>query len=154
MADAALLLADEGETEALGQWLGAQLRIGDVVTLAGTLGAGKTTLARGILGALGLKGEAPSPSFAIVIPYTPPEVRLPIAHVDLYRLEEGGDVRELGLDELASDGVLLVEWADRLADAWPHALALTLDALPEVGRRLTWGLPAAWAGRWPPPLQR
>ena len=152
--DAARLLADEQATMAIGASLGAMLRPGDVVTLAGTLGAGKTTLARGVLGALGLDGEAPSPSFAIVIAYAPPETRLPVAHVDLYRLDEAADVRELGLDDLASDGALLVEWPDRLPGAWARALALRLEPLPDGGRRLTWTAPAAWAGRWPPPLPR
>ena len=71
----------------IGSAIGAALRPGDVVLLSGDLGAGKTTLARAMLKARGLAGEAPSPTFAIVQPYAPPEVDLPIAHVDLYRIE-------------------------------------------------------------------
>ncbi|MFT2568531.1 tRNA (adenosine(37)-N6)-threonylcarbamoyltransferase complex ATPase subunit type 1 TsaE, partial [Escherichia coli] len=71
---------------------------------SGPLGAGKTSLARGLLAALGLIGEAPSPSFAIVQPYVPPEVRVPVLHVDLYRLEDVDELAELGLDD-ASDAL-------------------------------------------------
>ena len=77
-------LADLAQTEAVGAKLAAVLRAGDVITLEGPLGAGKTSIARGLLAALGLIGEAPSPSFAIVQPYAPPEVALPVVHVDLY----------------------------------------------------------------------
>ena len=152
MPERGLVLEDEARTAAVGAALAPLLRAGDVVTLAGTLGAGKTTLARGLLHALGLQDEAPSPSFAIVIPYGPPETRLPVAHVDLYRLEDEADVRELGLDDLAADGALLIEWPERRPGAWPHALALTLELVPAGGRRLTWAAPAAWAARWPVPL--
>src|ERR1700749_2160031 len=92
-------LPDAAATEALGRALAPLLRIGDVVALFGDLGAGKTSLARGALAALGLAGEAPSPTFAIVQPYAPPEVTLPVAHVDLYRIEAPDDAEELGLDE-------------------------------------------------------
>lgn len=145
-----MLLPDPAATEAVGASLAPLVRPGDVVTLAGDLGAGKTSLARGLLRALGLPGEAPSPSFAIVQPYDPPEVRLPVLHVDLYRIDDPAEMEELGLDDAASDAVLLVEWPDRAGrGAWPYALRLSLDALPEGGRRLTWEVPAAWAGRWP-----
>lgn len=143
-------LPDAAATEAFGASLAPLVRPGDVVTLSGDLGAGKTSLARGLLRALGLRGEAPSPSFAIVQPYDPPEVRLPVLHVDLYRLEDPSELEELGLDDAASDMLLLVEWPDRAGgSAWPHALRLALEAVPEGGRRLTWEAPAAWAGRWP-----
>lgn len=135
----------------MGRALGALLRPGDVVALAGDLGTGKTSLARGALAALGLAEEAPSPSFAIVQTYDPPEVRLPVWHVDLYRLDGPAEVRELGLDEALTDGALLIEWPDRLgADLWHHALRLDLTADAAGGRRLTWAAPAAWEGRWPP----
>ncbi len=155
MSEGVLTLADAAATEALGRALGPLLRAGDVVALFGDLGAGKTSLARGTLAALGLAEEAPSPTFAIVQPYAPPEVSLPVAHVDLYRIDAPGDAEELGLDELLEYGALLVEWPERLGSAlWPHALRLTL--VPDVagGRRLTWGAPAAWETRWPPEAQR
>ncbi len=73
-----MILPDEAATAALGARIAAILRPGDVIALSGQLGAGKTSLARGLLAALGLEEEAPSPRFAIVPPYEPPELRLPV----------------------------------------------------------------------------
>jgi tRNA threonylcarbamoyladenosine biosynthesis protein TsaE len=144
-------LPDAAATEALGGMLAPLLRAGDVVALFGDLGAGKTSLARGVLAALGLAEEAPSPTFAIVQPYAPPEVALPVAHVDLYRLEDPDEAAELGLDELLEDGVLLVEWPERLGAAlWSEALRLAIEPDGSGGRRLTWTAPAPWEARWPP----
>ncbi|HEY0315024.1 MAG TPA: tRNA (adenosine(37)-N6)-threonylcarbamoyltransferase complex ATPase subunit type 1 TsaE [Sphingomonas sp.] len=149
--DGSILLPDVAATESLGRKLGLLLRPGDIVALFGDLGAGKTSLARGVLSALGLVGEAPSPTFAIVQPYAPPELSLPVAHVDLYRIDNPGDAGELGLDEMLEDGALLIEWPERLgADLWPQALRLTLEPDPSGGRRLTWETPEAWEARWPP----
>lgn len=146
-----LILADPAATLALGASLAPLVRAGDVIALGGDLGAGKTTLARGLLAALGLEGEAPSPSFAIVIAYGPPDIRLPLWHVDLYRLDGPADVAELGLDEALEDGALLVEWPDRLGeDLWPQTLRLDLATTPAGARRLTWRAPASWEARWPP----
>lgn len=145
------LLADVAATEAAGARLAAILRAGDVVTLSGGLGAGKTSFARGVLAALGLTEEAPSPTFAIVQPYAPPEVRLPVLHIDLYRLDDAAEVEELGLDEARYDSALLIEWPEQAgAGRWPDALALTLALLADGARRLTWQVPAAWEARWPP----
>lgn len=145
-----MILADAAATEAFGARLAARLAVGDVVTLAGPLGAGKTSIARGLLAALGLAGEAPSPSFAIVQPYAPPEVAVPVTHVDLYRIDDPAEIAELGLDEARDDGVLLVEWPERAgAGAWPDALALTLAITADGARRLTAQVPAAWEARWP-----
>lgn len=142
-------LDDAEATEAFGARLAAVVRPGDVVTLSGPLGAGKTSIARGLLAALGLTGEAPSPTFAIVQPYAPPETRLPVMHVDLYRIENPDEIEELGIDEAQADSVLIVEWPERAPDRWPEALALTLDFAPDGGRALTASVPAAWEGRWP-----
>ncbi len=145
-----LLLPDPAATARLGASLAAVLIPGDVVTLSGPLGAGKTSIARGLLAALGLAGEAPSPSFAIVQPYDAPEVRLPVWHVDLYRLDDPAEVDELGLEDERGDGLLLVEWPERAGPAaWPEALALTLSIEPDGARRLTWAVPEAWGDRWP-----
>lgn len=141
-------LADPAATETIGASLAAVLRAGDVIALSGSLGAGKTSIARGLLRALGLAGEAPSPSFAIVQPYAPPEVRLAVHHVDLYRIEHPQELEELGLDEALPDVALVVEWPERAPGYWPQALRLTLT-LEGAGRRLTWIVPAAWEGRWP-----
>jgi tRNA threonylcarbamoyladenosine biosynthesis protein TsaE len=143
-------LPDFAATEAVGGRLAALVRPGDVVTLSGPLGAGKTSVARGLLAALGLAGEAPSPSFAIVQPYDLPEVRLPVWHVDLYRLDDPRDVDELGLEDERGDGLLLVEWPEHAGPGvWPEALALTLSIEPDGARRLTWTVPEAWGDRWP-----
>jgi len=145
-----MILTDAAATHAVGAALAGVVRAGDVVTLTGPLGAGKTGIARGLLAALGLAGEAPSPSYAIVQPYRPPEVELPVLHVDLYRLDDSDAVAELGLEDERGDGVLLVEWPDRAgAQAWPEALVLVLAIEPDGTRRLTATVPPAWEARWP-----
>lgn len=150
MSGSGLFLPDAAATAAIGGRLAALLRAGDVVALYGDLGAGKTSLARGVLLGLGLEAEAPSPTFAIVQPYAPPEVRLPLAHVDLYRLVDPGEADQLALDEYRSDSALLIEWPERWGAALPVD-ALRLRLLPErEGRRLTWETPAPWQARWPP----
>lgn len=147
----ALRLTSAADVEALGVRLGALVRPGDVLLLDGDLGAGKTTLARGLLRALGLAGEAPSPTFAIVQGYEPPDVTLPLAHVDLYRLDDPADVAELGLDDWLEEGALIVEWPDRLDGRFDSvALALRLDVAADGARLLTARVPEAWEGRWPP----
>ncbi|GAA4740779.1 tRNA (adenosine(37)-N6)-threonylcarbamoyltransferase complex ATPase subunit type 1 TsaE [Sphingomonas daechungensis] len=144
-----MILPDESETRAFGQRLAALLRPGDVVTLRGPLGVGKTALARAILQALGHEGDVPSPSFAIVQPYE--DLSPPVWHVDLFRIEDHGELEELGLDA-AADGVLLVEWPEKAGTGlWPQALALTLDFAADGARSLTANVPSSWQGRWPPP---
>ena len=143
-----MILASEEETVALGGQLAALARGGDVIALCGPLGVGKTTLARGFLAGLGHTGEVPSPSFALVQPYE--ALNPPSWHVDLYRLEDGSELQELGLDS-AGDAVLLVEWPERAGDnAWPDALRLSLDFAEGGARRLTAQVPPAWEGRWLP----
>jgi tRNA threonylcarbamoyladenosine biosynthesis protein TsaE len=144
-------LADDQATLDFGAALAARLRPGDVVALSGDLGAGKTTLARGILSALGLAGEAPSPSFAIVQHYAPPETRIAVAHVDLYRIDDPDEAGELGLDDLLGDHLLLIEWPERLGASplLAGALRLRIDPAADGGRALTAALPAAWEARWP-----
>lgn len=148
MTDDARILSGPQASEALGARLAAAVQPGDVITLSGPLGAGKTSIARGLLAALGLAGEAPSPSFAIVQPYDVPEVCLPVQHVDLYRIDDPDEIAELGLDEAADDSVLLIEWPERAPGWWPDALALTLEMLDDGSRRLTASVPAGWRARW------
>lgn len=147
-----MILPDAAATAAAGTALAALLRPGDVIALEGDLGAGKTSLARGLMAGLGLEGEVPSPTFPILLPYDPPAVRLPVIHADLYRLDGPEEVEELGLDEMLADSALIIEWPDRLGDRlWRHALRLSLAQAERGGRRLTWHVPAAWEARWPPP---
>lgn len=143
-------LADAAASEALGARLAAVARPGDVIALSGQLGAGKTSIARGLLAALGLEEEAPSPSFAIVQPYAPPEVRFPVLHVDLYRIDDPAEADELGLDDARHDSLLVVEWPERLPGSfWADALWLSLTIEPDGARGLTAQVPAAWRDRWP-----
>lgn len=143
-----MILKDEAETAALGARLAGVARAGDVITLSGPLGVGKTALARGLIAALGHEGEVPSPSFAIVQPYE--ALDPPVWHVDLYRIEAASEIDELGLDA-ASDAVLLVEWPERAGtSAWPQALSLSLDVGQDGDRILTADVPPSWEGRWPP----
>ncbi len=143
-----MILGDEAATEALGIGLAKCLQAGDVVTLSGPLGVGKTALARALIRALGHEGEVPSPSFAIVQPYE--DVQPPVWHVDLYRIEEAGELDELGLDSIA-DEALVIEWPERAGqDSWPDALRLTLEFARGGARRLTADVPPPWQQRWPP----
>jgi len=115
----ALDLADETATAALGARIGAVARVGDVVALMGDLGAGKTTLARGLIRSLmGQATEAPSPTFTLVQTYAAPG--LAVWHFDLYRLNDPREARELGLEE-AVDGLALIEWPERLGRDLPLA---------------------------------
>jgi tRNA threonylcarbamoyladenosine biosynthesis protein TsaE len=141
-------LTDPATTEAVGARLATLVEPGDIITLSGPLGAGKTSIVRGLLAALGLEGEAPSPSFAIVQPYAPPEVRMPVLHVDLYRIEDPDEIEELGLDEALADSLLIVEWPERAPGLWPDALAISLTIEPDGSRALTAEVPAPWKARW------
>jgi tRNA threonylcarbamoyladenosine biosynthesis protein TsaE len=143
-------LPDAAATENLGYGLAGQLRAGDVVALFGDLGAGKTSLCRGVLRGLGFAGEVASPTFPIVQLYEPPDTRLPVWHVDLYRIEAPEELEELGLEEALADAALLIEWPERLPSLWPHALLLTLGGNGRGGRSLTAQVPPAWESRWPP----
>lgn len=143
-------LDDTAATEAFGRRIAAILRPGDAIGLRGPLGAGKTTLARGILAGLGHESEVASPSFPIVITYDRPAVSLPVWHVDLYRIEAPDELDELGLEEARADAALLIEWPDRLSVTWPDMLQLTLQPDEAGGRVLTATVPPAWGGRWPP----
>ena len=141
-------LPDLAATAALGQRIAAALRPGDVVALSGGLGAGKTTLARAIIAALGHAGEVPSPSFAIIETYDPPSVRLPLVHADFYRLNRPEEAEELGLDDYRHGAVLLAEWPD-LAGGFAHepaCLSIRIETA-ETGRIAIVEPGADWLGR-------
>ena len=143
-------LADAAATEAFGAALAPALRPGDVIALYGSLGAGKTTLARGLLRGLGHDGDVASPTFPIVQAYAPPDTRIPLWHVDLYRIENGSELDEIGLGEALGEAALVIEWPERLPFLWPETLRLTLSTEPGGGRALTALVPPAWGARWPP----
>jgi len=113
-----ILSRKEAETRAAGESLAATLGPGDTVLLTGDLGMGKTVFARGTAVGLGVDAEqVRSPSFTLVNLYSG---RLPVYHIDLYRIEKVEDMDELGLQEiLGGDGVAIVEWAERLGPYRP-----------------------------------
>ncbi|MFW5697166.1 MAG: tRNA (adenosine(37)-N6)-threonylcarbamoyltransferase complex ATPase subunit type 1 TsaE [Fimbriimonadaceae bacterium] len=136
-------LSHETDTRKLGAWLASQLRIGDWLLLTGELGAGKTTLVRGLLSQLGVKEGVRSPTYNLVATY---ETSPPVCHVDLYRVpsEEG-----LGLEEYEASHVLLVEWPDRLQLDLPREARWSLElAFESEGRRFRLACPP---GRTPDP---
>ncbi len=122
-----LVLTSEPETVALGARIAEMLRPGDMVGLAGNLGAGKTTLARALVRHLLPGEEVPSPTFTLVQIYDVRQFK--IWHADLYRVKARSELRELGFEEALDDGVLLVEWPDRMAEDLPED---RLDVILEV----------------------
>jgi tRNA threonylcarbamoyladenosine biosynthesis protein TsaE len=108
---------DAAETRALGAALARVARAGDLISLIGDLGSGKTQFAKGFGAGLGVTDTIVSPSFVLMAEY---RGRLPMFHIDLYRLADAAEAMAGGLiDERQGDGVTLVEWAERLADAIP-----------------------------------
>ena len=149
MAVRTVTTQSEEETAAVGRELASSLLPGDVVLLSGDLGAGKTAFVRGLAEGLGVsRDEVSSPTFTLIQEYR--GGRLPLFHVDLYRIEDPGDLEELGLDDARADSALLIEWPERMGAAlWPDELCLHIER-DGAARRLTWQAPAAWEGRWPP----
>lgn len=112
-------LPDEAATTALGAAIAQHLRPGDAVCLWAPLGAGKSTLARGLIRALTTADEdVPSPTFTLVQTYE--AQAFPIAHFDLYRLTQASEAYELGIDEAMDDGVAVIEWPERLSGRLPQ----------------------------------
>jgi len=120
-------LADETATEALGVMLAERLRPGDVVGLYGGLGSGKTTLARAVLRAASGDREliVPSPTFTLVEVYE--TARGTYWHFDLYRLEAAEQVYELGWEEALAEGIVLIEWPQRLGNLLPRHFSVALE---------------------------
>jgi tRNA threonylcarbamoyl adenosine modification protein YjeE len=137
-------LPDLAATAALAGRIASLLAVGDAVALWGDLGAGKTSLAREILRALGVAEDVPSPTFTLLQTYEAP--RLTVAHYDLYRLKRPRELDELGFREALEDGAALVEWPERAPDYLPDDtlhLRLSLDG---EGRRVKITGPQRWAG--------
>jgi len=146
-----LIIEDEGELAALSALLAPLLKTGDVLTLAGGLGAGKTAFARALINILSnTVEEVPSPTFTLVQTYDVPNFS--IWHFDLYRLEEKElDILELGWDEARRFGVSLVEWPDRLGGLLPKdrlEVNIGFDENSENSRTFTLIPHGSWKGRW------
>jgi tRNA threonylcarbamoyladenosine biosynthesis protein TsaE len=152
LQNSSIVLPDLAAMASFGAAIAQALRPGDVVALNGGLGAGKTTLARAIIAALGHEGEVPSPSFAIIEVYDPPLVRLPLVHADFYRLNDPAEVEQIGLDDYRQGAVLLAEWPDH-AGGFAHeagCLAITLEVADD-GRIAIVEPGADWLSRVPCP---
>jgi tRNA threonylcarbamoyladenosine biosynthesis protein TsaE len=134
------------ETEALGETWGREAQRGLVIALSGDLGAGKTQLVRGMARGIGYQGRVHSPTFALVNIYE--GGRLPLFHLDLYRLDSAEAVHRAGMDEyLQPDGVAVIEWAERLLDpaktsntqyATRNIRFVTIETLDDNRRRITY----------------
>lgn len=138
-----IALPDAHATAALGARLGALMEPGDVVCLMGSLGAGKTTLARGAIGAwTGQHEDAPSPTYTLVQTYEGPRGEL--WHVDLYRLRRAEDAWELGLEDAFATAATLIEWPERLEGQAPRD-RLDIELTPAgEGRRAALVAHGAW----------
>jgi tRNA threonylcarbamoyladenosine biosynthesis protein TsaE len=138
------------ETRDAGGALASLLRPGDVVSLTGDLGAGKTTFVQGAARALGVTSAVVSPTFVLVREY---HGALPVMHIDVYRLKTLQEVIDLGFDEFLDSGwVVFVEWGDVIDALFPESyLEVDLSASMDDVRRVRFtGRGSAWAERWEP----
>jgi tRNA threonylcarbamoyladenosine biosynthesis protein TsaE len=138
--DTEIALPGVGDTEALGERIGAALRAGDLVVLSGPLGAGKTVLVRGIARGMGVRGPVTSPTFVIAREHAAGAPGgMPLVHVDAYRLGGAAELDDLDLDTDLTQAAMVVEWgegvAERLATG-PHLL-VRLERRPDETRVAT-----------------
>ena len=121
------------ETFQLGKGLGEQAQPGQIYTLSGDLGVGKTVFTKGVAAGLGIREPVSSPTFTIVQEYY--DGRLPLYHFDVYRIEDPEEMEEIGYDDyFFGDGVCLIEWADRIRELLPeHLICVTIEKDPEKG---------------------
>lgn len=121
------------ETFQLGRRLGEQAQPGQIYTLSGDLGVGKTVFTKGVAAGLGIREPVSSPTFTIVQEYY--DGRLPLYHFDVYRIEDPEEMEEIGYDDyFFGDGVCLIEWADRIRELLPeHLIRVTIEKDPEKG---------------------
>jgi tRNA threonylcarbamoyladenosine biosynthesis protein TsaE len=127
----------EDETTTVAREVAADVKAGDVILLSGNLGAGKTAFVRGLAAGLGIDPEeVSSPTFTLVHEYR--GGRLTLYHADLYRLDRVA-TDDLGLEEMGvADGVLAIEWPDRLSHALPGARRIDIEIVDERTRRISW----------------
>lgn len=126
------------------------LQAGDILALWGDLGAGKTTFARHLLAAAGVRETVPSPTFTLVQTYIAGDGHT-FWHFDLYRLESSEDAWELDIEDAFADGISLIEWPDRLGRLLPQPATLNLQLMVEDDshRSLLLSAGSNWTGRWP-----
>jgi tRNA threonylcarbamoyladenosine biosynthesis protein TsaE len=141
-----VVLPDEAATQALGRRLASVLRAGEAICLSGPLGAGKSTLARALIRALTSPIEdVPSPTFTLVQFYDGRD--FPVAHFDLYRLNNPDEAYEIGLDEALDGGAALVEWPQRLEGRLPADrldIEIAIEGMSRTARLTPHG---AWKDR-------
>lgn len=143
-------LPDLAATRALGAAIADALAAGDAVRLFGDLGAGKTTLARAVIETLTGEADAPSPTYTLVQSYDTHDGRV-LAHADLYRLDDEGELEELGLDEALDHGMALIEWPGRAPGFQPaDRLDIALSETAPGARRAR----LTGHGRWEDALER
>jgi len=125
------------ETVALGRAIASQLKHGDVVAFYGDIGAGKTTMIKGVAAGLRVADVVKSPSFVIMTEYAG---RLPVYHIDLYRLNENTDFGAIGLDSyIEGEGVCLIEWAERAEEMLPEKAVRVRMSVEGEGRKIAVG---------------
>ena len=135
MVTRAAVTHSEVETSAIGRELGGTLSAGDVVLLYGDLGTGKTAFVKGLAEGLGIaREEVSSPTFTLVQEYR--GGRLTLFHVDLYRIDDPRELDDLGLDEIAEEGVLAIEWAERHPRPPAAAVRVSIEHAGETERRI------------------
>ncbi len=131
-------------TRAIAEAFGRLARAGDVLLLSGPLGAGKTQFVQGLAQGLGVRHVVRSPTFVLLARYPG---RVPLAHLDLYRLESRAAIEELGLEDEGEGSVLAVEWGEKASGLWPEAWTVRIEETGESARRLHAVAPASEAVR-------
>lgn len=124
------------ETVELGKKIGSFLKKGDIIAMQGTLGAGKTTITKGIAQALGINETITSPTFCLISEY---EGKMPLYHMDVYRLDGAEDFANLGTEDmLYGDGVSIIEWSEKIMEELPHkTIILKLEPHDDGARTIT-----------------
>ena len=132
----AIISKSPKETKSIGECVGRVLRQDDVLALSGELGAGKTVLVQGLAEGLEVQDAPSSPTFVIAAEYLG---KMPLYHIDLYRLSEAAEIRDLGIDEyFEKGGVTVIEWAERCKDILPRgAIYVNIDVLGESERKIS-----------------